>query len=201
MSPLSGDIINVSKSVRPTVTFVVSELFVESSILTCSVIKLTGVRSAQSLLRCCRHDVVHLFSDKKSNLMFLVFHHLAVVSLSTHYTSPPPRLGMNNFGKYDDFLTFFRNCYAQRASDADRLCLQRHWSCMIGDWSQSLSCTWCIRAKLLVSLLNKKAVLSQRWPRNALYTGALKIFSSSPSPDPNRGRIPKLNLDASRLQM
>ena len=24
----------------------------------------------------------------------------------------------------------------------------------------------------------KKAVLSQRWPRNALYTGALKIFSS-----------------------
>jgi len=37
----------------------------------------------------------------------------------------------------------------------------------------------------------------------ALYTGALKIFSSSssPSPDPNRDRIPKLNVDASRLQM
>jgi len=50
---------------------------------------------------------------------------------------------------------------------------------------------------------NKKAVLSQRCPRNALYTGALKIFSSSssPSPDPNHDRIPKLNLDASRLQM
>jgi len=54
-----------------------------------------------------------------------------------------------------------------------------------------------------MSTLDKKAVLSQRWPRSALYTGALKIFSSSSShsPDPNRDRIPKLNLDASRLQM
>jgi len=62
-------------------------------------------------------------------------------------------------------------------------------------------CSDCTSASMrLNSLLcyctgNKKAVLSQRWPRNAIFSS-----SSSPSPDPNRDHIPKLNLDASRLK-